>query len=243
VVAGSALLLFPFEGAICLLMASPLVLLLATLGAMVGYLLQPQTYSSRELASLFLLLAFFPPAMMGSESFAPQAIPEFAVRTAVDVNATPTRVWQYVVSFSQIPEPEDWLFRAGIAYPIRAQIHGRGPGAIRYCIFSTGPFVEPITVWDEPRLLEFSVTKNPSPMREWSPYADLHPPHLDGFLVSHKGRFLLTPLPDGRTRLEGVTWYVHTLWPASYWRLWSDFIIHRIHLRVLNHVKQAAELH
>jgi hypothetical protein len=85
------------------------------------------------------------------------------------------------------------------------------------------------------------VTQNPSPMREWSPYIDLHPPHLDGFLVSHKGHFLLTPLPDGRTRLEGVTWYVHSLWPASYWRLWSDFIIHRIHLRVLNHVKQAAE--
>ena len=23
-------------------------------------------------------------------------------------------------------------------------------GAVRHCIFSTGPFVEPITVWDEP---------------------------------------------------------------------------------------------
>ena len=45
--------------------------------------------------------------------------------------------------------------------------------------------------------------------------------------------------PRGRTRLAGTTWYKHHMWPASYWGLWSDFwIIHRIHLRVLQyHVK------
>jgi hypothetical protein len=26
------------------------------------------------------------------------------------------------------------------------------------------------------------------------------------------------------------------MWPAGYWRLWSDMIIHRIHGRVLEHV-------
>ena len=31
------------------------------------------------------------------------------------------------------------------------------------------------------------------------------------------------------------------MWPAFYWRLWSDAIIHRIHLRVLNHIKELAE--
>lgn len=29
--------------------------------------------------------------------------------------------------------------------------------------------------------------------------------------------------------------------PATYWRLWSDAIVHRIHLRVLRHIKQLAE--
>ena len=31
------------------------------------------------------------------------------------------------------------------------------------------------------------------------------------------------------------------LWPSDYWRVWSDHIIHTIHLRVLNHVKQLSE--
>jgi len=48
-------------------------------------------------------------------------------------------------------------------------------------------------------------------------------------------------LPGGRTRLEGATWYQHTMWPAAYWHLWSDYIIHKIHLRVLEHIREAVE--
>jgi hypothetical protein len=103
-------------------------------------------------------------------------------------------------------------------------------------------FVEPIEVWDEPRLLKFSVTANPAPMQEWTPYREIHPPHLTGFLVSKQGQFRLTPLAGGRTKLEGTTWYQHGLWPANYWQLWSDHIIHTIHLRVLRHVKQLSEV-
>ena len=128
-----------------------------------------------------------------------------------------------------------------MAYPLSAEIDGTGPGAIRRCIFSTGAFVEPIEVWDAPRLLKFAVTSNPPAMREWSLYPNLHPPHIDNYLVSHGGQFRLIELPGGRTRLEGTTWYEHNLWPAGYWRWWSDFLIHRIHLRVLNHVMQLSE--
>lgn len=80
-------------------------------------------------------------------------------------------------------------------------------------------------------------------MEEWSPYSHIHPPHLHGFLVSNGGQFLLTPLPNGGTRLEGATWYHHGLWPAAYWRLWSDPIIHQIHMRVLTHIRAEAESH
>jgi hypothetical protein len=62
------------------------------------------------------------------------------------------------------------------------------------------------------------------------------PPHRRGFLVSQGGQFLLTPLPGGRTRLEGTTWYRPSMWPVFYWRWWSDDIIHQIHLRVLRYI-------
>jgi hypothetical protein len=52
----------------------------------------------------------------------------------------------------------------------------------------------------------------------------------------------MTDLPDGRTLVEGRTWYEHRMWPETYWRWWSDAIIHRIHTRVLEHVKVQSEI-
>jgi hypothetical protein len=229
------------EGLVCLLMALPLALPLACLGGTVAWSIQDGIDAREGTAAFLVLMMLFPPAVMCAESVAALAPPLLAVTTSIVVAAAPRIVWRYVVSFSDLPEPSEWIFHTGIAYPVRARIEGAGPGAIRRCEFSTGPFIEPIEVWDEPRLLRFSVTENPAPMVEWTPYRKIYPRHLDNFLVSRRGQFLLTPLPDGRTRLEGTTWYVHSLWPAAYWQAWSDFIIHRIHERVLIHIKRLSE--
>lgn len=222
------------EGAICLLMCFPLSASMAIAGGMVVYNLR-ETRAARLHAFLLLL----PIASLTWDVKVPPTI--FQVSSELEIAAAPETVWHNVISFSQLPEPEEWFFRAGVAYPIRARIEGAGPGAIRYCEFSTGPFVEPIETWDEPNLLRFKVTANPAPLNEWSPYANLAPKHLHGYLVSKQGQFQLTRLPGNRTLLVGTTWYQHGLWPGDYWRWWSDAIIHRIHLRVLNHIRTLSE--
>lgn len=240
--AGVMLLAIAVEGLICILMAAPLALALAVIGALAGHAVQASRWRAAS-PQIYCVPLLAIPLMLGTEHLGQGPPPLLKVTTAILVNAPPERVWQHVVTFSELPAPSETLFKLGIAYPIRAEIKGSGVGAVRHCVFSTGPFIEPITVWNEPRLLAFSVTQNPAPMQEWTPYRAIHPPHLDGFLVSRQGQFLLTPIPGGRTRLEGTTWYRHSMWPVSYWQLWSDRIIHTIHLRVLNHVKELAEQH
>ena len=233
---GLAFLAYALEGIICVLMAAPLALPLAAMGGSLAFFLQrlyrPDQAAPAMLGALLLVL----PLGMALERAAMPAAPIFAVTTSVEVDAPPEAVWPNVIAFAELPPPQEFLFRAGIAYPLRAEIYGSGPGAVRHCVFSTGPFVEPIQVWDAPRLLRFTVESNPAPLDEWTPYERVTPPHLRGFLVSQGGQFLLTPLPGGRTRMEGTTWYRHSMWPASYWRLWSDHIIHQIHLRVLRYI-------
>lgn len=112
---------------------------------------------------------------------------------------------------------------------------------MRYCVFSTGAFVEPITRWEPGRRLSFHVSAQPRPLHEWSPYADIAPPHLDGYFRSRRGEFRLTPLAGGRTLLEGSTWYEMHLEPAGYWMLFGDALIGRIHRRVLEHIRVNAE--
>lgn len=98
-----------------------------------------------------------------------------------------------------------------------------------------------MTVWDPPRVLAFDVTEQPEPMTELSPYRHIHPPHLDGSFRSTHGEFRLIPLAGGRTRLEGRTWYRLEIYPHAYWTIWADWLIHKIHGRVLRHIKQLAE--
>ena len=240
---GAALVALAFEGMVCLIMATPIALPLAAFGGLCAYRIQKRRWFQSDAPVLLSALLLFAPGIEWMEHVAARPSPTFVVRSSVDIQAPPERVWREVVAFSEIPAPQEWMFRAGIAYPIRAEMLGTGVGAERHCVFSTGAFVEPIQVWDEPRLLKFSVTSNPAPMEEWTPYSHIEPPHLHGFLESEGGQFLLTPLPNGGTRLEGTTWYKHGLWPAAYWRVWSDAIIHRIHLRVLLHIRDEAEAH
>ncbi len=233
--AAGSLVFLGAEGLICTVMTLPLAVPLGALGSWLVYISSRSTVPRTGMAMILLLS----PASINWDATARP--PVFAVHTAIIVAAPPEKVWQHMVSFADLPEPREWYFRAGIAYTKRARIVGAGPGAVRYCEFSTGPFVEPIEVWNEPRLLRFRVTANPAPLEEWSPYAHITPKHLHGYLVSRQGEFRLTPLADQRTLLEGTTWYQHGLWPAPYWRWWSDAIIHRIHQRVLNHIRMLAE--
>lgn len=190
--------------------------------------------------AIALMVLLVLPGLMAAEASNEPVAEVRAVRTAVIVDAPPERVWPLVIAFPPLPEPDDWIFRTGLAYPQRAEIQGTGVGAVRHCVFSTGAFVEPIEVWEPPTLLRFVVTEQAEPLREWSPYS-IHPAHLDHYLVSERDEFLLERLPDGRNRLQGTTWYSNRMWPAPYWGLWSDYIIQRIHTRVLTHIQKLAE--
>ena len=238
---GLALFAFAIEGVICLAMALPLAVVLALFGGLMGFMLQQRpSFSPNTLRVVSVAFVLMPGLILLEHSLG-ESPPLYAVKTSVVINANPQAVWSHVVSFSQLSPPAEILFKTGIAYPIRAEIEGKGVGAVRHCVFSTGEFVEPITVWDEPRLLRFDVTAQPRSMEEFSIYSDLRPPHLENYLISQQGQFELKSLPDGTTLLEGITWYQNRFWPAPYWHLWSDYIIHHIHSRVLLHIKSLAE--
>lgn len=237
---GGACIVFAIEGLVCLLMASPIMFIFMSVGTVLGHSIQHRPRRPAGVPNALWTVLIVLPMLMGLESRFPAQPRVYQVTTSVDVNASPAVVWRHVVSFPELSAPKEWLFRMGIAFPVRARIDGAGLGAIRRCEFSTGAFIEPIRIWDEPRLLAFDVTSNPPPMQEWSPY-HIRPPHLENFLLSHGGQFKLIELPNGHTRLEGTTWYEHRMMPEAYWRWWSDAIIHRIHLRVLRHVAALAE--
>lgn len=180
-----SLLIAGLEGLGCLGMTLPLALPLGAPGSWLVYYARSSKAATRGGVAMLLLL---PPASLTWDARAQP--PVFEVRSAITIAAPPEQVWKHVVTFSELPEPREWFFRAGLAYPKRAHIVGSGVGAIRYC-------------------------EVPAPVNEWSPYARVLPRHLHGYLISKQGQFRLTRLPNNQTLLEGATWYQHGLCPRS----------------------------
>ena len=237
---GLLMIEFAMEGAICLVMALPIAVPLAIFGGLIAYTLRNKPVAQSPI-TFFLLAAIVPSGSALEREF--QLVPDtFIVSTVIDLAASPERVWNAVLHPAKLAAPSQLLFRAGVAYPLASHIEGVGLGATRYCDFSTGKLVEPVTLWDDRHRLRFTVASNPLPMQEWTPYAQLHPAHLDGFLVSRQGEFQLEPLPGGGTRLRATTWYQDRLQPARYWRWWSDYIIHQVHQMVLENIRERSSL-
>lgn len=242
---GLTVFLWAWEGMICLFMAAPIAYTLAIMGALLGYNLQKKqhlpVHARRVIMSMLIIL----PLTMAAEYADPGQFPTISVHTTCDIMAAPETVWKNIIAFPTLEEPKEWIFKTGIAYPVGATIKGSGVGAVRHCKFTTGNFIEPITVWNEPHLLRFGVRSQPEPMKEFSWVRDLQPAHLHGYLDVHKGEFKLIPLPaaDGQinTRVVGTTWYQNRMWPGSYWRFYADNIMHAIHNRVLLHIKKLSE--
>lgn len=230
------LILFAIEGLLCLVMASPIAIFLTIVGSFIGFSIINKIKDKAPVTMLIFLVTI--PTFAFIEKDTKPSIT--SVVTSIVINASPEEVWQNVVEFPELDPPSELIFQAGIAYPINARIEGTGVGAVRNCNFTTGSFVEPITTWDAPNLLKFDVLEQPKPLKEIS-FWDIDAPHLHDFFVSQKGQFKLTKLENGNTLLEGTTWYYHNIRPEFYWKIWSNYIIHKIHFRVLEHIKKNSE--
>lgn len=235
--AGAGMLaLLGFDGILCVAIGTVITTPITLLGTLVGMLMTEDARKRHQdlLASLVLLPAFALNDTLRDDSN------EYVVLSSIEIAAQPEDIWPNLIEFGELEPPEHWIFDLGIAYPIRARIEGRGVGAVRYCEFSTGPFVEPIHTWDEPYVLGFDVSSQPPPMSETTPWT-IHPVHLDGYIESVRGELRVVRLDDQRCRLEGRTWYRVDMWPTSAFRALAEFSIHRVHERVLKHIQTRTE--
>ena len=199
---------------------------------------QVQAYLASPLAAMLFVL----PALFGAEQFGAPTLPRFQVHTGIDIAAPPMAVWKRLIAFPAIPVPQELPFSIGIAYPIEARIKGEGLTADRECRFSTGSFKEPILAWEPGKHFAFGVADEPLLMKELSPYSNIKVRHLqDHDFQPERGDFVLTPLANGGTHMEGTTTYQNRMWPGVYWRLWADAIVHSIHKRVFAQIKTLAE--
>jgi hypothetical protein len=236
---GTFLLAAGWEGVVCM----AIVFVIATPFSLLGAALAIALLSLRRNPTMAACLVFVLPVLAPTERNWYASPEHFRVETSIEIAAPPEKVWDHVVSFPWIrEEPHSFFFRAGVAYPVATTIDVQALGATRTCIFTTGAAKETVDVWDKPHRLHFTVLSQPPLMREKSWVPDLKTEHIKSeYVRSREGQFDLIALPNGHTLLRGTSWYDLKYRPTSYWHLWTDAMVHRIHMRVLEHIKQEVE--
>lgn len=153
-VAGTALL--AIEGSICIAMALPLFMIMASLGGVLAHI-AVRTKIALGTTRAFLAL----PLLAGAwEQSLPTPDAYEESRASIHVEAPPPRIWQLINNATEIQPAEmaqGWAYRIGVPYPVEAITAQTPEGRVRRLRWQGGVhFDEPILDWDENRYVRWS---------------------------------------------------------------------------------------
>ena len=220
---------FLVEGVFCVMIALPIVLPVAILGAVVAHYTEPYAFPHLR-GKMMAVVGLIPLALVADHFFSYRDPGLRATISQIRISAPPMTIWNNVVAFPPLGRPDadrDVFDRFMIPKLQGAIIEGRGVGAVRHCQFHTGEFIEPIEVWRPGRELTFSVKGQPA--------------RLDGSVTVRRGQFLFQPRDNGYVDVTGTTWYEVSLFPPVYWDMWMAYFLHTTHMRALEHVRDLSE--
>jgi uncharacterized protein YndB with AHSA1/START domain len=237
-----ASLLLAWEGAICIVMAAPIVLTMALMGGLAVGLVT--TYRGRRsvrpgaVAGCLVLPFLFAPFEAGLPR--PQGLRD--VTTRVEIAAAPEQVWRELVRVPRITDAEQTpgLFHAiGIPRPLEATLSHEGVGALREAHFEGGlRFHERVTEWEPGRRLAFTIEIDPQTVS--SAVLDRHVRVGGAIFDVTYGRFELEPSPRG-TRLHLHSQHRLSTTLNAYAGLWSDAVMQDIQRNICNVIRSRSE--
>ena len=150
------------EGLICIIMATPIFLLMGSLGGILAKIILRLKESKRIYVFTGLLFLPFISSSIESQFVTPAT--QRVVPTQIVIDAPADIVWKNIIRIPPIQPQEHHfsLFHAmGFPKPIEATLSHEGMGGVRHASFEGKLlFVETITQWQENKKLVFSIKAN-----------------------------------------------------------------------------------
>jgi len=223
------------EGSICIVMALPLMLPLASLGGIVG------ASQAGRVSVALPVVAVLPWVIMPLERGRPAVKRFVTTTTSITVAAPPATVWPLVVSVDSITRREQRtaLFSTiGFPKPVAATLDRPGVGGVRTATFEHGiVFRETIIAWEPERRIRFTISPDAIPATTLDPHVTIGGPYFDVLT----GTYELHPLADGGTQLVLTSEHrVSTAFnPYAVW--WADRVMRSIQTNILDVLRDRAE--
>lgn len=148
-----------WEGAFCLIFATPIFLLFSSFGGVVGKGLLSARLRPTTGALVLLLVAATPLTSGFVENTLGTEDAVHYVRTEIAIAAPRAAIWPEIIRVRKITEPSPGLFyKLGFPKPIEATLSHEGVGGVRSASFERGLlFVETVTDWQPEERLSFRI--------------------------------------------------------------------------------------
>ena len=223
------------EGAICIVMALPVMLAFSTVGGLIA-----ASRVGRTPAAL-PMLALLPYAVMPLERGQSSPIRLVSTMTSIDIDAPASAVWPLVVSVDTIKPAErrPALFSAiGFPEPVAATLDHPGIGGVRTATFEHGiVFRETIIDWQGEKRLRFTIVPDSIPATTLDPHVTIGGPYFDVLT----GTYDLEPLGRNRTRLRLTSEHRVSTRFNVYAGWWANRVMRSIQSNILHVLRDRAE--
>ena len=231
------------EGWICVIMALPVILFMASLGGVVAGFARPKVQTDGGRRLCVAAVALLPFVAGPLESLRARSNELRTVACSIDIAATPAQVWRQIRSVPRITEAEhtfSWHHRVGFPRPTEAVLEGTGVGSVRYARFEGDLlFVEKVTEWDENRRLSFSIKADTAniPPTTLDEHVIVGGPYFD---VLH-GTYWIESLGPDRVRLHLASDQRLATGFNAYAAWWTEWVMADLQDYILRIVKARAE--
>ncbi len=233
------------EAAICIAMALPILLVMASGGGLVMFLLFKRFDESANTTMLSLaLLAPFIFAPL--ESQVPVADSYRTVHTQIEIAASPEVVWRNIIRVAPIQDGErtfSLLFDVfGAPKPLEATLDGQGLGVMRQGKFAGGLFFhEKIVVWQPNERLDFEITADNqiprSTLVSLAPWSEIG----GKYFAVPQASYRIEPLSNGKLILHLSSTHRLTTRFNDYGGWWTQWGLCEFQNQILHVVKLRAE--
>jgi len=241
VLLGVVTLFFALEAIICVLMALPFFLPLASVGAAlaVAMFAMLKRAGAHQASGLILLMLPFLIGPIETQISAPDTL--HVVRNSVVIEASPEAVWRQIIRVPAIGREEQrgsLLHWIGVPKPVEATLSHEGVGGVREASFEQGLiFVETVTEWEDRRSIGFSIVRDQS-SRPPAPFGEIGGPYFDML----DGRYEIEPLSENRVILHLSSTHRVTTRFNWYAGLWTEPIMSELQRYILAIVKTRSQL-
>jgi hypothetical protein len=231
--------LLKWEGAICILFASPVMFLFAMIGGIAARVAWAYFHSD---ASATISVLALPLLLLALELRVPNPTQVRSVHSQILIQAPVTTVWANIKSVHAIEKselPDSWVQRIGFPDPIAATLSHDGVGGIRSASFTGGlMFTETVTRWEPVSDLRFSIHANTGSIPAST--LDEHVAVGGAFFDVLEGEYRLEPLPGGVLLHLSSQERLSTHFNA-YAGEWTDAVMQSIQQQILRVIRKRCE--